>query len=128
LTKIVLGFEVGEMVGRRCCAAGHDGRASAFALLQRDKAARPYRQRSFRDHILLHWMLGVLPRRSEDWWMFPPSRYALWRAGDVKPRGDLSIDLSTEALAKAEASAKLDLSTIVPLCGTTVEALRGLAA
>jgi hypothetical protein len=38
------------MVGRRCllaiyrsCAAGYDGRASAFALLQRDKATRPYR-------------------------------------------------------------------------------------
>src|ERR1017187_293186 len=30
-------------VGRRCCAAGYDGRASAFALLQRDKTARPYR-------------------------------------------------------------------------------------
>jgi len=27
----------------RSCAAGYDGRASAFALLQRDKAARPYR-------------------------------------------------------------------------------------
>jgi hypothetical protein len=26
-----------------CCAAGYDGRAFAFALLQRDKAARPYR-------------------------------------------------------------------------------------
>ena len=26
-----------------CCSAGYDGRASAFALLQRDKAARPYR-------------------------------------------------------------------------------------
>jgi len=32
-----------QWVGRRCCAAGYDGRASAFALLQRDKAARPYR-------------------------------------------------------------------------------------
>jgi len=39
-----------QWAGRRCllaiyrsCAAGYDGRASAFALLQRDKAARPYR-------------------------------------------------------------------------------------
>jgi len=28
---------------RGACAAGYVGRASAFALLQRDKAARPYR-------------------------------------------------------------------------------------
>jgi len=27
----------------RSCATGYDGRASAFALLQRDKATRPYR-------------------------------------------------------------------------------------
>jgi len=33
----------GYEVGRCCCAAGYDGRASAFALLQRDKATRPYR-------------------------------------------------------------------------------------
>jgi hypothetical protein len=32
-----------QWVGRRCRAAGYVGRASAFALLQRDKATRPYR-------------------------------------------------------------------------------------
>ena len=34
---------VAELLRRTGCAAGYDGRASAFALLQRDKAARPYR-------------------------------------------------------------------------------------
>src|ERR1039458_8542923 len=47
--RLAMGLDA-QWVGRRCllaiyrsCAAGYDGRASAFALLQRDKAARPCR-------------------------------------------------------------------------------------